>query len=110
MEDETQKFSSTSAVDDRIQKIFRYVEAYNEMNVEGMITDFDDGIVFLNIMNGEKSMELKGIEEFKKQAIDALSYFSARVKTLYTVTARLHIPHHTTPLFRSKVVLPHFWW
>jgi len=73
-------------LNERTEKIFRYVEAYNKMSVESMITDFDDGIVFLNAMNGGKSMELKGIEEFKKQAIDALSYFSAREQAIESIT------------------------
>lgn len=74
-----------SILNKRAEKIFNYVEAYNEMNVESMITDFADGILFLNVMNGEKSMELKGIEAFKKQAIDALSYFSERKQAIETI-------------------------
>lgn len=71
---------------DRTNKVFKYIEAYNEMNVEGMIADFADDIVFLNVMNGEKSMELKGIEEFKQQAIAALSYFSEREQSIESIT------------------------
>jgi len=50
----------------RTQKIFKYVEAYNQMDVKNMIADFSDDIIFQNVMNGEKTMELQGIEEFKK--------------------------------------------
>ncbi len=73
-------------LNERTTKIFRYVDAYNKMNVKSMITDFGDGIVFLNIMNGERSMELQGIEEFKKQAIEALSYFSEREQVIESIT------------------------
>ncbi|WP_343539735.1 nuclear transport factor 2 family protein [Sphingobacterium thalpophilum] len=73
-------------LNDRTNKIFRYVEAYNSMDVGKMTVDFDDQIVFLNLMNGEKTMELQGIEEFKKQAIEALSYFSERKQSIETLT------------------------
>lgn len=73
-------------LNDRTEKIFRYLNAYNEMDVEKMIVDFDDEIVFLNVMNGEKTMELRGIEEFKKQALEALSYFSEREQSIESMT------------------------
>ena len=70
--------TESSILNDRTEKVFNYLKAYNKMEVESMITDFADGLVFLNLMNGEKTMELRGIEAFKKQAIEALSYFSQR--------------------------------
>lgn len=73
-------------LNDRTNKVFRYVEAYNKMDVEDMIAHLDDGIVFLNVMNGENTLELKGIEEFKKQAIEALSYFSEREQSIESIT------------------------
>ncbi len=73
-------------LNDRTNKIFRYLEAYNNMDVENMIADFDDRIIFINIMNGEESMKLQGIEEFKKQAFEALSYFSERQQSIETMT------------------------
>ncbi len=38
--------------------------------------------IFPNIMNSEKTMELRGIEEFRKQSIEALSYFSEREQSI----------------------------
>lgn len=73
-------------LNDRTNKVFRYVEAYNQMDVEDMIAHLDDGIVFLNVMNGQNTLELKGIEEFKKQAIEALSYFSERQQSIESIT------------------------
>ncbi len=81
-----QKLTSAAALNNRTEMAFRYVEAYNEMNVESMIADFDDEIIFQNIMNSDKTMELRGIEAFKKQAIEALSYFSERAQSIESIT------------------------
>ncbi len=81
-----QKLTSAAALNNRTEMAFRYVEAYNEMNVESMIADFDDEIIFQNIMNSDKTMELRGIETFKKQAIEALSYFSEREQSIESIT------------------------
>lgn len=86
MENQVPRLISATVLNDRSEKIFRYLDAYNKMDVENMIADFDDEIVFLNLMNGEKTMELRGIEEFKKQAIEALSYFSEREQSIETMT------------------------
>jgi len=86
MENKVPKLTSASVLNERTEKIFQYVEAYNKMDVENMVADFDGGIVFQNIMNGEKTMELRGIEEFKQQAIAALSYFSEREQSIETIT------------------------
>lgn len=73
-------------LNDRTEKIFRYLDAYNKMEVENMIADFADGIIFSNVVNGDKTIELQGIEEFKKQAIEALSYFSERKQSIEAIT------------------------
>lgn len=86
MENTVKKLTSASVLNDRTEKIFQYVEAYNKMDVEDMIANFDDGIIFQNIMNDEKTMELQGIEEFKKQAIEALYYFSERQQSIESIT------------------------
>lgn len=59
------------------------------MDVENMIADFADDIIFQNVMNGEKTMELLGIDAFKKQAIEALSYFSTREQAIESMTHSL---------------------
>lgn len=86
MEEKTQSLINPSVLNDRTTKVFNYVEAYNNMDVPNMIADFSDDIIFQNVMNGEKTMELRGIEEFKRQAIDALSYFSERQQSIETIT------------------------
>ena len=86
MENQLPKLISASVLNERTEKIFKYVEAYNQMDTENMIADFSDDIIFQNVMNGEKTMELQGIEEFKKQAIEALSYFSEREQVIESIT------------------------
>lgn len=73
-------------LNDRTTKVFNYVEAYNNMDLENMTANFADEIIFLNVMNGENTMELRGIEAFKKQAIEALSYFSERQQSIESIT------------------------
>ncbi|WP_343558998.1 nuclear transport factor 2 family protein [Sphingobacterium sp.] len=86
MENQEPKLTSASLLNERTEKIFRYLNAYNKMDVEKMIADFDDEINFQNIMNGEKTMELRNVEEFKQQAIEALSYFSEREQSIESIT------------------------
>ncbi|MGJ1536502.1 nuclear transport factor 2 family protein [Sphingobacterium multivorum] len=86
MENQLAKLMSASVLNGRTEKIFKYVEAYNQMDAENMIADFSDDIIFQNVMNGEKTMELQGLEEFKKQAIEALSYFSEREQSVESIT------------------------
>ncbi|WP_312792293.1 nuclear transport factor 2 family protein [Sphingobacterium sp.] len=83
---------NASVLNDRTNKVFEYITAYNNMNANSMVIDFADNVVFLNIMNGEKIMELQGIEEFKGQAIEALSYFSERNQSIESIT---HTPGST---------------
>lgn len=86
MENQLPKLISASILNERTKKIFKYVKAYNQMDAENMIADFSDDIIFQNVMSGEKTMELQGIEEFKKQAIEALSYFSEREQSIESIT------------------------
>ncbi len=72
-------------INDRTNKVFQYITAYSNKNADSMVLDFADDVVFLNIMNGEKTTELQGIEEFKKQAVEALSYFSERKQSIETM-------------------------
>lgn len=65
------------------EKIIRdYVKAYNDKDVEGMIKDLSDDILFENISDGEVNLRLEGKENFKKHALAALSYFTTRNQTI----------------------------
>lgn len=69
---------------EREQIIKNYIEGYNQFNVEKMIADFSNDVVFENVTNGEVNMSLNGINEFKKQAEQAENYFSSRTQTITT--------------------------
>ena len=58
--------------------IQNYIDGYNEFDIEKMVRDLDDEIVFQNIQNKEVTMTLKGINAFKQQAEQAKSYFQKR--------------------------------
>ncbi|MFB9077701.1 nuclear transport factor 2 family protein [Flavobacterium procerum] len=62
--------------------IGNYVEGYNQFDIDKMIADFDEAIIFENVQNGEINMTLNGIKEFVSQAEKAKEYFSARKQTI----------------------------
>jgi len=62
--------------------IHNYIEGYNQFDIDKMIADFDESIVFENIQDGEINMTLNGIDEFKAQAEKSKEYFSVRKQTI----------------------------
>ncbi len=65
---------------DEIRKniIEHYIDSYNNFEIENMLKDLDENIVFRNIANGEVNLTTKGIAEFKAQAEQAKNLFSQR--------------------------------
>ncbi len=59
-----------------------YIRAYNRFDVEGMTADLSDNVVFKNISNGETTLELEGLDAFRKQAEFAATLFSEREQTI----------------------------
>ena len=53
---------------DQKQIIENYVDAYNSFNVEGMINDLSDDMVFENFSNGKSELRIEGKEAFMHQA------------------------------------------
>ena len=66
----------------RAEIIRNYISAYNNLDVEGMIKDLAQTIKFQNIVNGELTLEVEGLAAFKKQASEAITYFSQRTQTI----------------------------
>jgi hypothetical protein len=62
--------------------IQNYIEGYNQFDINKMIADFDESVIFENIQNGETNLTLNGIGEFTAQAEKAKEYFLARKQTI----------------------------
>jgi hypothetical protein len=62
--------------------IQNYITGYNQFDIERMVVDFDENIVFENISNDESNMLLTGLQAFREQAEQAKQYFSERTQTV----------------------------
>ena len=60
------------------QIVLAYIEAYNRFDVDGMVADLHDEVVFRNIANGKVNLTTTGKESFRQQAEQAKHYFSER--------------------------------
>lgn len=62
--------------------IQNYIEGYNNFDFEKMTKNLSENIIFQNIENGQLTMNINGIEEFRKQAEIAKMYFFKREQTI----------------------------
>lgn len=69
-------------MNDREKIIANYIEGYNQFDINKMVTDLDENIIFKNLQNGETNMTLSGLTEFKLQAERSKSYFTTRKQTI----------------------------
>lgn len=67
---------------DREKIIKNYINGYNQFNIDKMVADFDENVVFENIQNDEINMSLKGRTAFEQQAEQAKTYFSERTQII----------------------------
>ena len=65
--------------------INNYIDSYNEFNIDKMVTDLEETIIFENIQEGETNMVITGLEAFKEQAEKAATCFSERTQTISTI-------------------------
>ena len=72
------KQSKTNMEDSQKEIIESYISSYNSFDVDGMLKNLNENIVFENISNGVVEMKLEGINAFKDQAIAATKYFQER--------------------------------
>lgn len=72
--------------------IRNYLHAYNTFDVDGMVADFTEALVFTNRSNGEITLRLEGLAAFKEQAKKATSFFSERTQTVQSFH---HAENHT---------------
>ncbi|WP_282013637.1 nuclear transport factor 2 family protein [Marinifilum flexuosum] len=62
-----------------LQKVIEhYIQAYNQFDVEGMLMDLHEDVVFENISEGILTLRTEGIDEFQSQAEKAMTYFNQR--------------------------------
>lgn len=65
-----------------------YIDAYNRLDVDGMLADADPEIEFENISSGEVTLRTKGIEDLRKQARESARFFVERRQEITAMTVR----------------------
>lgn len=69
-------------MDQQKNMIEQYIHAYNQFDIEAMLANLHEDIVFENFSEGIQNLRTEGIDEFKKQAEEAAKYFSKRQQTI----------------------------
>lgn len=62
--------------------IENYIDGYNQFDIDKMVADFGNNIVFENIQNGETNMSLNGLNEFRQQDEQVKTYFTERTQSI----------------------------
>ena len=57
----------------------QYFKAYNEFNLNGMIENIHNDLIFKTIVNGEITYELNGKYAFKEQIKQAFAIFKNKI-------------------------------
>jgi hypothetical protein len=70
----------------REEIINNYIDGYNHFDIDKMVINFANTILFENISNGEINMSLSGLTAFKNQAELAKNYFTTRKQTIISFT------------------------
>jgi len=65
-----------------------YINAYNNFDVEGMLSQMHPKIKFENISNGQITLTTNGIDELKNQAQQAKELFKERKQTALNMVIR----------------------
>jgi len=72
---------------DAYKKIIdNYIKAYNEFDIESMMRDMHDDVLFENISNGEVTLITHGIAELRSQAEQAIEYLREREQKITSIT------------------------
>jgi hypothetical protein len=79
-------------MENRERIIADYIKGYNNFDIDHMVKDFDQDMIFENLSNEETTLVLKGVEAFREQATQTISYFTARKQT---VKSFKHLPEQT---------------
>lgn len=65
--------------------VINYVNAFNSFDIDGMIANMDDHILFENISEDEVNMTISGIDNFREHAEDDAEYFSERTLAITSI-------------------------
>ena len=63
-----------------------YINAYNALDVPGMLSFLHPDIILHNVKNGQYSLSVNGKEEFGTLATQALGLFKSRTQTIQKIT------------------------
>ena len=74
----SKKNEKTMNNNDKIKIIENFIHAYNTFDINGMLKNIHKDIKFENISNGQIELATHGIDDFKKQAEYAMTYFKKR--------------------------------
>lgn len=66
----------------REEIIKNYIDAYNNFDVDRMVRDFDVSVRFENITNGQTTLKIDGLENFRELAIEMKKVFSKRKQVI----------------------------
>ena len=66
----------------QLDLVKKYLEAYNSLDVEGLMELIHPKIRFINISGGETTAEVSGTEEFRVLARQSAGLFKTRKQTL----------------------------
>ncbi|PZD97314.1 nuclear transport factor 2 family protein [Paenibacillus sambharensis] len=75
---------------DNMQKealIRQYIDAYNNFDIEGMLSVLHPNIVFRNYSNNVMEVETTGIEQFRQLARQGAKLFAQRCQTVEEIQA-----------------------
>ncbi len=72
--------------------ISNYIDAYNNFDVDGMLSNLDPTIKFENVSNGTVNMTLIDNTEFRQQAEQVKNLFSKRKQT---IKSYIHVGNQT---------------
>lgn len=83
------------------QIIENYISAYNSFDINGMLKDLDEEIIFENTTNGTTDLALKGLNAFKNQAEQAAVFFTEREQKImafeaFELTIKVNIDYNAT--------------
>ena len=62
-----------------------YVKAYNNFDVQGMIKNLHEDVIFKNISNNEVNLITNGKLAFEEQALQAKQYFKTRQQSITNI-------------------------